>query len=134
MADFCTKCVIHWCLDELSEDKINEALASGPNEWGYSYPVTVEDMYNTINPDIDVFKIAAGLAPGYVSYGHICEGCGLTAIRKNEDKIEFAYLNFSAKPGDVTQWHEFPDYRKLNCSLVDLVKAYKKKENGSAKD
>ena len=96
MADFCNTCIIR--VDLAFYEKNN---------------IPMEQAYEMLNPDIDVFDIFEGLMPGYIRSGYICEGCGLTAIKKTEDgELRVAYWDFGANPDGPINWVEYPDYRK----------------------
>ena len=100
MADFCTTCVARWANNDLTDTR------------------TIEEIYDTIAPDIDVFEIFNSLTPGYGKGVGICEGCGLAAVMKTaEGELKVAYYDFNARPDDVVKWVDYPDLRKGPDSL-----------------
>jgi hypothetical protein len=44
----------------------------------------VEFFGDEISPDIDVYQIYEKLEPGYAEFGHLCEGCGIVAVARDE--------------------------------------------------
>lgn len=96
MADFCNTCVAGWAICEKDGR-------------------TIDEIYETINPDIDVFDIFKKLPKGMIQSVFICEGCGLAAIKRTEDdKMLVAYWKFGPDGNENIEWVEYPDYRKTS--------------------
>lgn len=94
MADFCSNCCV----------RMNFNVLVNCNK----------DPYETINPDIDVFKIFDQCEPGTCRYGFICEGCGLIAILKTDDgKLKVVYSHSKPLEGGLPDWVDYKDYRKV---------------------
>ena len=92
MADFCNTCIAKWAVNDPSDSR------------------TVEEIYESINPDIDVFDLFERTPANKMTSGIICEGCGLAAVMRTEDnemKVAYHFQN-----GDKINWVEYPDLRK----------------------
>jgi hypothetical protein len=94
MADFCNTCVAKWAV----QDKDGR---------------TIDEIYETINPDIDVFDLFEKTPKDMMYCGLICEGCGLTAIKRTQDdKMLVAYMKWGDEAKKPIEWVEYPDLRK----------------------
>lgn len=64
------------------------------------------EMFPPGEPDIDVNKIFEGLKEDMMSYGHLCEGCGLTAIGRINGKLQVAYCQDLVEDTEIP-WKDY---------------------------